>query len=63
VSCSRGHQPARGGDIKRAITVIIVLLIIAYIVKAPESAAQAARAIWNGIIRIFDGFAEFLRSL
>jgi hypothetical protein len=43
--------------------VIIVLLILAYIVKAPESAAAAVHAIWNGIIRIFDGIAEFLRSL
>jgi hypothetical protein len=50
-------------DTKKVVGVLAAIFVIFFIVTQPSQAADITHTLWDGIVNIAHGFADFLNSL
>jgi hypothetical protein len=48
---------------KKVVGWILAIFVLFFIVTQPNQAADIAHSLWNGIVNIFHGIANFVSSL
>jgi hypothetical protein len=63
VKIDRVTTPIGAGMVKSVTWFLVVVFLILFAATSPEAAANATRALWDLLVRLFDGLSAFVEDL
>jgi len=63
VKIDRVTTPIGAGMVKSVTWFLVVVFLILFAATSPEAAANATHALWDLLVRLFNGLSVFVQSL